>query len=500
MGRSKELAINMLASIVAYGVSLFISFFLSPYIVSTIGVEANGFITLANNFVSYASIITIALNSLAGRYITIALRKKDVEAANRYFTSVYFGNLAVGGFLLICSGVMILFLENIINIPLALVSDIRALFTALFLSCILSVVGAVFSVATFATNKLYLDSIRNIQGNLIRTLIIIGSFAFWKPRVCYVGIASLAAGIYTVLHNIRYTKMLLPEIHIRKKYFDFKSVIELVTSGIWNTVNRLGQLLIDGFDLLIANLLIDATAMGILGLAKTVPGLITGLMSTIVGVFSPNFTILYAEGKKEELLFEIKRSMKIMGILTNLPIIILIVCGQDFFRLWQPTQNAVQLQVLSLLTVGTLIFSGGINCIYTIFTVVNKLKMNSIVVLIGSAVSTIIGIYAIAGVSTIINIIRNLAFTAPYGAYCLEKKWYYFYKDIFVPVLYVLITSGIGLMTCHSIAANNWCVLILKGIVVIVLSISVAYMIVLNKNDRLWVKSLVLKRVNKKIS
>ena len=53
ISQSKQLIINMSASFIAYGVSLFISFFLSPYIVRTIGVEANGFVGLANNFVSY---------------------------------------------------------------------------------------------------------------------------------------------------------------------------------------------------------------------------------------------------------------------------------------------------------------------------------------------------------------------------------------------------------------------------------------------------------------
>ena len=63
MNTSKQLTINMIANFVNFGISLCISFFLSPYIVRTIGVEANGFITLANNFVSYTSLITIALNS-----------------------------------------------------------------------------------------------------------------------------------------------------------------------------------------------------------------------------------------------------------------------------------------------------------------------------------------------------------------------------------------------------------------------------------------------------
>ena len=92
ISQSKQLVINMSASFVSYGVSLFISFFLSPYIVRTIGVEANGFVGLANNFVSYASLITIALNSLAGRFITISITRGNEADTNRYYTSVFFAN------------------------------------------------------------------------------------------------------------------------------------------------------------------------------------------------------------------------------------------------------------------------------------------------------------------------------------------------------------------------------------------------------------------------
>ena len=95
LSKKQQLIINLSASFVSYGVTLLIGFFLSPFIVRTIGVEANGFVSLANNFVSYASLITLALNSLAGRYITISLVKGDIKEANRYFASVYYANIAI---------------------------------------------------------------------------------------------------------------------------------------------------------------------------------------------------------------------------------------------------------------------------------------------------------------------------------------------------------------------------------------------------------------------
>lgn len=501
INRNQQLMVNMSASFVAYGVSLFISFFLSPYIVSTIGVEANGFVGLANNFVSYASIITIALNSLAGRFITISIYEKNYNKANEYFSSVYYANLCIAMILAVIGGFVIVFLERLINIPLDIVRDVKLLFICLFLNCIISIVGSVFSVATFAMNKLYLESIRNIEANLARALIIIGLFALFAPRVSYIGAGSLISGVYILIRNIHYTHVLLPYIRISRKHFNVKAVIELITSGIWNTINRLGQLLLDGLDLLITNIFIDSTAMGIMSLSKTLPSLVSGVLSSLVGVFSPDFTILYAEGKREELIFSIKRSMKIMGIMMNLLIIVLLVCGKEFFALWQPTQDATALYSLFVLNIGCLIFSGGINCLYGIFTVVNKVKVNSLVVVGCGFISTVLvlfllkttdlGIFAISGVSTVVSIARNLVFTVPYGAYCLNLKWYTFYPDVFKPVFFALVGTTLGMLLGQVFDATTWWLWFLKAAFIGMIALIVGLFIVLNKGERKYIYSMI---------
>ncbi len=491
---NKQLIINMSASIVSYGVSLFISFFLSPYIVRTIGVEANGFVGLANNFVSYASIITIALNSLAGRFITISLRENDIDKANRYFSSVLFANTFLAAVLFLIGGIIVTVLERLIEIPAVMTADVRLLFAVLFLNCIISVFGSVFSVAAFATNKLYLESIRNIEANLIRAAVIAGAFLLLTPKVSYIGIGSLLSGIYVLVFNMRYTRLLLPEISIRWKYYEFQKVKELVSSGIWNTFNRLGQLILDGLDLLISNVFISATAMGVLSLSKTVPTMVSGVVGMLVGAFSPNFTFLFADGNIPELKRQIKLSMKIMGFITNLPIIVLVVCGVDFFRIWQPTQDPHVLQRLSIMAVGCLVFSGGINSLYGVFTVVNKIKMNAIVVFVTGCFSTAItlvlvnttdlGIYAVAGVSTVCSIIRNLVFTAPYGAKCLNQKWYTFYPDIFRPVLFAIISAAAAGFLVSGIHVNGWGMMFVKAAVSAIISVGIGFFVMLNKIDR----------------
>ena len=75
---NEQSALNVLGSILLVAINIVINLVLSPYIVASLGVEANGYITLANNFVSYMALVTIALNSMAGRFILVSHRNGDL--------------------------------------------------------------------------------------------------------------------------------------------------------------------------------------------------------------------------------------------------------------------------------------------------------------------------------------------------------------------------------------------------------------------------------------
>ena len=505
---NRRLALNMTANLVAYFITHGISLVLSPYIVKTVGVDANGFVGLANNIVSYAMLSTVALNALAGRYISVKIYEKNEKEANRYFSSVFIANACIAGGLLLVLSVVWVYLDLLIKIPRNILVDVKILFAALFFECIVTTIGSVFSVATFVTDKLYLNSIRSVEANIGRAVILAVLFLFFSPNVCYLGISSALVAVYCMCFNVYYTSKLLPFIRIQKKYFDVRAVWELVVSGIWALVIRLGQLLSDGLDLLISNLLINPDAMGILSLAKAIPSMISGIVGGVVGVFSPRFTYLFAKKQSDELLCEVRRAMKIMGIIVNIPIIVLVVCGRDFFSLWQPTQSAKQLQILSLLTCGGLVFSGGINCLYELFVVIKRIKENAIALVLGGIISSVVtivllqttefGIYAIASISTVVNIVRNVAFTAPFGAKCLGQKWYSFYPDILLPVLFTTLSSIAGMSVTWKMPSGTWMLLIMKSMIVVSIACVLGVMVILNHNDRTIIKGIFCKGYNKK--
>lgn len=494
---NKELIINMISSIVAFIINMGINFILSPYIINNVGVEAYGFISLANNFINYASLLTIALNSMAGRFITISLHRKDIDKANQYFNSILISNILIGVILCVISGVFVCKLEDIINVPQNILLDIKILFLFLFLNFIISVITSIFGIATFATNKLYLTSLRAIEGNVIRVILLISMFMILKPNVSYVGVVAFIVTVYSSVFNIYYTKKLLPQINISKKIYNFKVIIEVLESGIWNVFTKLSSILSNGLDLLIANLFLGATAMGTLSLSKTIPTVILSVFGMLASIFSPELTKSYAKGNLENMKSTLISSMRLLGVLATIPMTILIVYGNNFFKLWVPGEDAQLLQLLSIVGSAGMIFALPLEGLWNIFTVTNKIKESSIFLFFNSLLTIIIVIisiqfvdsteyrmYIIAGVSTIFSIIRALTFLPIYGAKCIGVKWYTFYPQIFINTIGFAILSILAYLIKFVVVIDSWIKLFFVITIISFIGLIINYFLVLKKAER----------------
>ena len=117
MENKKRFVVNMVTQILSFAVNLGINFFLSSYIVNAIGAEVYGFVGLANNFVSYAQIFTVAFNAMLSRFVTVKMVRQEYEDANRYITSVTLCNMAISLILLLPSVLLCCFLQYVIEVP-----------------------------------------------------------------------------------------------------------------------------------------------------------------------------------------------------------------------------------------------------------------------------------------------------------------------------------------------------------------------------------------------
>ncbi len=500
----KYIFINLFSQLIAFGVSFVISFFVTPKIIGAVGKETYGFLGLANNFAGYVTVITIALNALAGRFVTISIHRNNKQDANEYFNSVMISNFIIAAILIIPATLFILKLEKFLNLPMQNVLDIKLTFAFVFSSFFINLVCSILSVATFARNKVYLASIRSVESNLLRIAVIIIAFIFFEPRISYVSGAWLVANIFIAFTNYRYTKKLLPEIKISKKYYSFSKVKELIISGCWNSITALSNMLLEGLDLLISNLFIGPQAMGIIAIVKTVPNMLNQAMSSILGVFLPQLTINYAKNEKENMVNYINYTCKLVGMFMAMPLAFIIIFGKEFYLLWIPNENAGVLWILSILSLAGLLFAGSVNIMYNLYNVTNKLKAPAIATLVTGLLNTTIvlillkftslGVYAVVSVSSLLGICRNLFFNIPYSAKCINLRKWKFYKIALRSVLMVLIACAVGIGIKLLFNIDSWVKLITCAVLLCVLSLIADIFIFYSKQEK---KDLIISVKNK---
>lgn len=491
--KDKRLVINLIANIISYGTTVVITFFLTPYLVNTLGAEVYSYYPLANNFVSYMGIISLALNSMGARFITISLVKEDMEQANTYFSSIFFSNLILDIILFIPMSLIVIYLENILNIPIDIINTIKILFISIFFSMLINICTSVFGVATFAKNRIDLRSCSEIIIGLTRVILYISLFSIFTPSIIYVGVITLILSIINLFIQIRYTKKLLPNIVISRAYFKGKAIIQILSSGIWNSINQLGVLLLSSVSLVISNIFIGVTAAGDYSIAQTIPNAFSGIICALASVFIPQITYNYAKQDKEKLLNNIENAQKVLALIVNVPLAVFTVVGIDFFKLWVPNSNVYKIQLLSLILITPIIIFGSAFPLYNLNMVTNQVKIPALTMIFNgflNIISTLmlvkftkLGVVAIALTSSVINLVWYIVFVPIYPCKKLGVSRFTFYPPILKSILGFIVIYGVTSILKQWVIIDDWSKLILFCILGGALGIAINIMILFDLKE-----------------
>lgn len=503
LSKNRQNAINIIATTANFAVTTLVGFFMSPYIVKTIGVEANGFVSLAYNFISYALLATTAINSMSSRFLMIAYYQNDIKRVERIYSSVTYANLLLSVFFAVVSFFVVIRLDYFLKVPTDILLEVKALFASIFVTFIFTTAVTSWSTAPYIRNKLYLTSLTNTGNTILKACLIFLLFSCFTPSVSYVGIATLIATLVLLPVNY-YCKKILINVKASIENFSFVSIREIISSGIWNSISSLGNILIQGLDLLLANIFIDSAAMGVLAVAKTMPLMIGSLNAMIANVFTPSFIIDYAKKNTVGIVHTVNQSAKIISVLCSVPLGFLFVYGKDFYKLWQPSLDAEELYVLSCITILGRVFFTGMQPLFNVFTVVNKVRQHSLVTIFNGMVSCLLtlfclkytswGVLAIAGVSVVCCAVKNLTFVLPFSAKYLTLKASSFFPTVFYSILCCFVLLVWGVIEKQLFPSSSWIWLIVSCIIFVLVGLLLTSLIVLSKKERVFLFSKLIKK------
>lgn len=497
----RTLVVSGLSVILSY----LINFLLTPYITETIGTDAYGFVTLAKSFVSYASILTVALTAFIVRYITLSYHQRDYRQSSGYFSSALAAVILLSVGILVIASIAICNLEKWLKVPQNILGQVKLLFFMVFINFSITTVTVPYTAACYIKNKLSTYNWIKILSYVAEAISMILLFSLFGTKIWYVGIALTVASTTILLLNCYLTAKETPEIQFKVKFISLQKVKELVQNGIWQSVNSIGTTLNSGLDLLITNQLLSSLAMGQLSIAKTIGLMFSVLYSTISQSFQPRMLRAYANEDLPKLQSEIRLSMRVSGFFSGCGFAGFLALGMLYYKLWIPNENTQFVFYLTVITILSSIAEGVVYPTYYVNTLTMKKMVPSLVTIFTGLTNVFAmyvlikycnaGVHAVIWTTAVLSFLTGFLFNAIYCPITLGLPWYTLYPVILRHCL------GCGLMCIvfKGIVAimnpRGWIGLILTALCCVAVGVIVYTLSVTTWAERNMIKEKIRKGV-----
>lgn len=154
------------------------------------------------------------------------------------------------------------------------------------------------------------------------------------------------------------------------------------------------------------------------------------------------------------------------------------------------------------------VFSSGIAPLNNVYPTTNKVIYNTAGLLVSGVISlattlmliwfTELDLFAVAGVSSVTMIMRDIFYNIPVAAKLLGLKWYAFYPQVGQSVLACTVIIGIGWVVRQILPVHNWLMFFVASGIIAALGLGANMMIVLNKSERAYLMTMVKRKVHLK--
>src|ERR1700743_1258941 len=117
MANTKRFAFNVIMNWVAMAVSMVVPFFLTPFVIHSLGVDAYGIWILATSTVAYLWILDMGLRSAVIRFVSKAAAQEKPEDATKAIGAALWVRVLISAGVAVLSVVLTLVFPHLFKIP-----------------------------------------------------------------------------------------------------------------------------------------------------------------------------------------------------------------------------------------------------------------------------------------------------------------------------------------------------------------------------------------------
>lgn len=466
---------NFIASLFNVAASVASMLLLLPIINGSLGLEAYGYAAVALSFINIATIVSVAVTSMASRYIAIPLNQGERGTAQVYFNTVAVACCCLGIVQFLIFVVLSQNVNCVMNVSKDLQNQVSLLLIILSGSFFCTLVKTPCVSGLYFSNKLYINYLFMGASHLARIVAplllfpLVGAY-LWIP---YAG--ALVLDLFSTVYFFTTYSKHMPELSLSPRHFSWSSLRDLITNGVWISVTKAGAVLLSTISLYLTNLFLSGYESGIFATITQLQSFLAVFTTAVVSVFVPGLYKAFAEGE-ETLSAEFRRghisvsiilggcfglvcalAIPFMSVWTNediSPYVVVIFVMMFYPILTYPTEYINQLFITkkyvkmpALATIAFGVFNLALTLLFSLV-----LKWGMLGIALAQALSVIL---------------RNYFVYIPMASRLLGKKFSLFsiYKLELQALLVGCCTFLESMMLCHLTLPNNWPSLIITGLV-----------------------------------
>jgi O-antigen/teichoic acid export membrane protein len=350
MSRARIYARNLTANWVGYGLNLLIMFFLSPFVVHTLGDMRYGVWSVMMTMTGYLGLVEIGTRGGLGRYVNYYLGKGDIARLNGVVNTALAMFVAAGLILLVVTTGLIAALPLIPKIPDRMVPTARWVLLLVAINVWLSFFSATFRQLLIAHERFEFTNGVDLGVMILRAAAALVVLTMGGGLVL-LALTHTIAGALGVLAAYLLGRHVFGQLELTPRLVSRERFRELFGFSIWAFIASLSHRLIYTTDTIVIAVCLGFRWVTIYAIGGMLLYKSRAIVGKAVAVFSPRMMQACAREDWVDLRINLSRACNLVMGICILLFGGLIGFGHEFIVLWMGPKYALSYHVLLILSI-----------------------------------------------------------------------------------------------------------------------------------------------------
>jgi O-antigen/teichoic acid export membrane protein len=345
---------NIGSNWVLTAVTIAATYFLTPFIIHTLGQEGYGTWTLITAMTGYMNLLALGVPMACVRYLAQHVAERDTRRTNEVIGSCVGLYTMIGVVTIVIGLALTAGLTVVFDIPAALQTQARLACAVMVIQVSAGFIGLLPEGIMFAHHDFVVRNAVRIAAVGLRLGLTLGLLALHASLVVLATV-QLATLVFDFSASLILIRRRYPEVRIRFGDFQWLTVRQIFSFSMYVLLLGAGARLSFETDALVIGAFLGVAAIPFYAVANSLVVYLMDFTIAIAAVVSPMATKLNTEGRRDELTAMFLKWSKISLSLTLMAGLFLIVLGPRFIGWWiapeyeRPSGTVLEILMISCL-------------------------------------------------------------------------------------------------------------------------------------------------------